>query len=224
MKIIRIIFLVMAVFFLNSCIGASADISIRADGSGRIALEYRISKMLESLGRQDGNEHRPIIPAGREDFERGVARIPGLTLRSFSSKEVRSTSGFGGANGGSDIVTKAVLEFRDTAALLSFLDITGSHASLVQGNEPHSAQMLRLVMLEPSARALNADMVSLLEEACAGYELKISLSVPKTASLTVTPPSVSAARVVSSGKKVSFAVEIGELLALSDGLALEIVW
>ena len=208
--------IVIAVVVLNSCIGASADISIRADGSGRIALEYRISKALESLGRQDGSERRPIIPAGKEDFERGLARVSGLTLRSFSSKEVRST------NDGRDILIKAVLDFTDPGALLSFLDITGSHASLVQNNtEP--ANLLRLVLLEPSADVLNADLVSLLREVYAGYEIRISLSVPKSASLEVSPPSA-AARTVSGGKKVSFAIEIGELLTLTEGLVLEINW
>ena len=56
MKTHVVLFLCLAAIGLNSCLGASADITIRSDGSGRIALEYRVSQMLESLGRLDGNE------------------------------------------------------------------------------------------------------------------------------------------------------------------------
>jgi len=213
-KIAKLLILGIAVIAMNSCIGVSADISINANGSGRITLEYRLSQMLESLGRLDGNERKPIIPVGREDFERGVARIPGLSLRSFSSKEAR------GADGGRDTVIKAALDFSDTAALLAFLDITGSHVS----HAGDSGNSLRLVLLEPASQALNADLVSLLQEAYAGYELRISLSAPKTATLAVSPPSVKTAQLVSQGKKVTFAIDIGDLLTLTDGLALEIAW
>ena len=214
MKIIKLLIIGIAVIAMNSCIGVSADISINADGSGKIVLEYRLSRMLESLGRLDGNERKPIIPVGREDFERGVARIPGLSLKSFSSKEAR------GADGGRDTVVKAALDFSDTAALLAFLDITGSHVSHAGDN----GNSLRLVFLEPASQALNADLVSLLQEAYSGYELRISLSAPKTATLAVSPPSVKTSQLVSQGKKVTFAIDIGDLLTLPDGLALEIAW
>ena len=216
MKVITICILVFAVIGLNSCVGVSADISIRADGSGRIALEYRLSRVLESTGRLDGNERWPIIPVGRADFERGLARIPDLRLRSFSSKEVR------GVNGGTDLVVRAVLEFKSTAALLAFLDITGGHASLSRDN---GKNLLRLTLLDPSPYAGNdADLISLLREISAGYEMHIGLTAPGNAGLAVVPPSVSAARLVSQGRNVSFTIGMGELLDLTGGLALEIAW
>ena len=214
-----------ALLSLNSCLGVQADITIRADGSGSIALEYRVSQMLESIGRLDGNERWPAIPVGRVDFERTAARIPGLRLSSFSTKEVRNAAG-----GGSDLVTKVVLEFKDTAALLAFLDSAGAHASLVQdtGKLPNAANVLRLVLLEPAAgldqAVNNADLRSLLREISAGYEIGFSFSLPKTAVLSVIPPSVPALRTTAQGKKVSFAIDAGELIDLEDGLAIEIVW
>jgi len=171
-----------ALTLMNSCLGVSAEISIRADGSGTIALEYRVSQMLESLGRLDGNEKWPAIPVGKADFERSLARIPGLRLSSFSSKDVPHLSG------GRDLLTKVTLEFKNTAALLAFLDSTGSRASLVQ--ETRNAQtvnVLRLVLLDPPDANVNTDLLSLLRE-------------------------------------VSFAIGIGELLELNEGMALEIVW
>jgi hypothetical protein len=214
----RLVFLCLlcaVLFLVNSCLGASASIVMRSDGSGKITLEYRVSQMLESMGRLDGNERWPAIPVGKADFQRSMARIPGLRLASFSSKEVRNkTSGSG------DLVTKAVVEFKNTAALLSFLDSTGSHASLVQDN---GKNVLRLVLLDPASAVTDGDLLSLLKEISAGYQISFGLSAPKDASLIVTPP-VPSARLVPQGKKVSFAIDVGELLTLENGLVIEISW
>jgi len=208
-----------ALILMNSCLGVTADISIRADGSGKITLEYRVSQMLESLGRLDGNEYWPAIPVGKADFERSLARIPGLRLSSFSVKDVPHSSG------GRDLLTKAALEFKDTAALLAFLDSTGSRASLVQETRNvRTVNVLRLVLLDRSDASVNADLISLLRDVSAGYEFSISVNAPKNAAISITPSSVSAARTASRGKKVSFTIGMGDLLELNEGLALEIVW
>jgi hypothetical protein len=209
-----------AVLTLNSCLGVQADISIRPDGSGRIVLEYRVSQMLESIGRLDGNERWPAIPVGRTDFERSIARIPGLRLVSFSAQDVRRTSETqrtSGAAGSHDLVTTATVEFANTAALVAFLDYTGNRATIVQNNA------LRLVLLESAANAANAELLSLLREVSEGYSVGISLSAPGNASLAVLPQTA-AARVVPMGRKVSFAIDMGDLMGLENGLALEINW
>jgi len=60
----------------NSCIGLSLDIQMRRNGSGRLLMEYRVSRMAEAIGRLDGNENWPIIPNGRADFERTLRGFP----------------------------------------------------------------------------------------------------------------------------------------------------
>ena len=212
---LKILSLCLAAVVLNSCLGVSADITINADGSGKIALEYRVSQALESIGRLDGNEKMPAIPAGRTDFERTVSRIPGLKLSQYSSKNVHT------ASGGSDLVTSAALDFKDTTALLAFLDSTGSGATLVQEGQ---GSLLRLNLLDPSDGISNPDLLSLLREVSNGYEFGITLNLPRNAVITTIPASVPAAKLVSSVKKVSFSIGMGELLNLKDGLALEIRW
>jgi hypothetical protein len=203
------------VLLTTSCLGASADIVIRADGSGTIALEYRVSQMLESLGRLDGNERWPAIPVGKADFERSVARLPGLRLSSFSVKEAPN------ALGGKDLVTTVKLDFKDTTALLSFLDSAGGRASFIQEN---GQSTLRFVLSDPKADAIDADLLSLIREVSAGYDISVSFTAPQEAALSVIPPHVSAARIVPQGKKVSFAIGTGELVGVRDGLAIEIRW
>jgi len=197
---------------LSSCIGVSADITIKADGSGTAALEYRVSQELESLGRLDGNENSPAVPAGKIDFERTAARIPGLKLTEFSSKEKRSGSG------GADLVTNVTLAFKDTDALLAFL---GAGAALVE--ESGGGKLLRLRLFDPRDIDSN-DLPALLREFSAGYELSFSFSLPKNAVLSTVPASVPAAKLVSGGKKVSFSIGMSDLLTLKDGITLEIRW
>ena len=220
MKKILVYLCCASLALITSCLGVSADMVMRANGSGKITLEYRVSQMLESIGRMDGNERWPAIPVGRTDFERSLARIPGLRLTSFSSKKAANTLGdirFGSG----DLVTKVTLEFKEPAALLAFWDSTGSRASLVQEGGKNT---LRLVLLDPSTDTLDADLLSLLKEVSAGYEISLSFTAPKNASLSIIPPSVTAARFVPQGKKVSFVIGMGELVGMKDGLAIEIRW
>jgi len=212
---VKILLLCLSAVVLNSCLGVSAFITIKADGSGNIALEYRVSQALESMGRLDGNEARPAVPVGRADFERSVSRIPGLRLSKYSSKDLRS------ASGGGDLVTSVVLDFKDTAALLAFLDSTGSRAALVQEG---TGQLLRLTLLEPSGGITNPDLLALLREISGGYEFNISFTLPKNADIKMIPETVPAAKLETGGKKVSFSIGMGELLSLKDGVGLEIWW
>ena len=199
---------------MSSCVGVSIDILANADGSGKINLEYRVSHMLESMGRLDGNARWPAIPVGKADFERTLARIPGMSLGSFASKEVN-------AAGGKELVTRVTLNYRDTAALLAFLDFAGSRAALVQKD---GASMLRLILRDSSADITDTDLLALMREVFAGYGMQLTFSAPKSASLSVVPPSVASARLTPHGRKVSFAMDMGELLCMHEDLALEIAW
>jgi len=204
----------LGAFVLSSCLGVSADITINADGSGKIYLEYSVSQALESLGRLDGNESRPSVPAGKIDFDRTVARIPGLRLSGYSSKDIRN------ASGGTDLVTNATLDFTGTDALLAFLDSSGSRATL---NQDNTGSLLSLVIIEPSKSISDPDLLSLFREVSKGYDFNISLNLPRNAN-TRTIPSVPSAKLVSNGKKVSFSISMGELVSMNEGLVLEIRW
>jgi hypothetical protein len=212
------ILLVIVLLSLASCFGVSADISVREDGSGKIALEYRVSRLAEALGKLDGNSRWQTVPVGRADFERTVARLPGMRLISFSARETPS----GGAANGGDIINKAELEFKDLESLLAFLDASGKRAVFVRENGGNRLSLT--LMAARSAEAVDHDLLTLLREVSRGYELRLSFSAPGTASLSVTPGTVPAARIVSPGKQVSFSIETGELLGVEEGLTVEIIW
>lgn len=201
---------------LCSCIGVSADISVRANGSGKIFLEYRVSQMAESLGRLDGNERWQTVPLGRPDFERTLDRIPGMRLTSFSTK-----------NQGNDIINRVGMEFKTIDALLAFLDYSGTCASFKQEN---GGNRLFLELVSGGAANVDGDLLALLREVSGGYQVRISFTAPGGALLALAtgaenkPYNGTAARLVPQGKKVSLSIETGELLSLPEGLGVEITW
>jgi len=193
--------------FLGSCFGMSMDITMYAEGSGKIVLEYRVSKALEALGRLDGNQKWPSIPVGKADFERSISRMTDLKLLSLTEK-----------NDLSDLVTSVELEFNNPQALITFLNGSGSSASLSAEN---GLNRLLLALWEAPAEPVNADLLSLLQEISAGYRFSFSFTAPKAASLRT---SVNIDETVTNGKKVSFQADTGSILTHNNSLILEISW
>lgn len=207
--------LIAVMLLLSSCIGVQADISLHPDGSGTMVLEYRVSRMVESLGKLDGNERWPPVPLGKADFERTQERVPGLRLVSFSTKE-----------DGKDRYHHIKMEFADPGVLVRFLDATGQGASLVQEQGKYR---LTLTFTEGMDKA-DPDLLALVEAVSAGYSLQMNLSFPGEGSLKVydregssldTLPGMT---LVPQGKQVSFMAPLGTVLTHNRGLSMEIGW
>ena len=211
------VWFVVMPLLLCSCFGVKADISIRADGSGKLALEYRVSQMVEALGRLDGNERWQTIPLGRADFERSMARLPMLRLSSFSTTQDNR-----------DIINRAELEFRNIEDLLAFLDPSGAGKYGTFSRE-NGTSRLTLILAE-SQPDIDPDLLSLVKEISAGYSLSFSLSAAGIAELFLTDSEGNAAALpdsvslVSRGRNVSVSIDTGEIFALADGMSLEFTW
>jgi hypothetical protein len=209
--------LLCVVLVFSSCVGASMEIVVRRDGSGTIALEYRLSRELESLGKLDGNQNWPAVPVGKADFERSAARIEGLSLRSFSEKTTAA-----------DTLYQARLDFASLEALVRFLDDTGRSASLSgEGGENRLA-----LSFNNSAGLLEADekLLELLASSFEGYALDFGITLPRPPELRVadgrgalleSPP---AGTTRLQGNRVSFSAPMADLLSAPEPARLEIVW
>jgi len=196
-------------------VGIKADIAVQRSGGGTIALAYRISRMVESMGKMDGNERWLPLPVGRPDLERTVARIDGLSLRSFSSKQDEQ-----------DVSVDAVLDFTDLQALVSFLDSTGRSALLETSN---GQQSLTLRIAEGGG-TLDADLERLVRTMFSGYALELNFSFPENPTISFldnkkavveTPPAV-VARIVQN--RALFTSAMPDLLAIKDPVVLKISW
>ncbi|MCL1955467.1 MAG: hypothetical protein FWF61_06040 [Brevinematales bacterium] len=195
----------------NSCIGLSMDIQMRKDGSGKISMEYRVSKKAEAIGKFDGNENWPIVPVGRADFERSIARIPDIRIASFSSSERQP-----------DVITDVTLEFDNPQALLKFLDPSGTKAHYNEGR-------LDITLLEADLK-YDTDLLDLVRQVSAGYSFTVSFSADSNSTMTITdgtgkeikPPADS--QFVQSGKKVSWSTRISEIFNFTNGLVVNFNW
>jgi hypothetical protein len=210
MKKKALIKLLPFLFLLSSCLGLSTDIQMNRNGSGRITMEYRLSVTAESIGRLDGNERWPIIPVGRADWERSIQRLDGIKLVSFSSRE-RSN----------DIITRVILDYENTSALINLLG--RDKASFSQGR-------LDYILIKPLSEEIDADLLELMRQASSGYKFSISFTADSNCVLVLTDgtlkgiPAPSGCEIVSSGRKVSFSIDIGELFTLTGGFGISIRW
>ena len=191
------------------------DITLNSNGSGNIALEYHISKSLDSLGKLDGNERWNTIPAGRADFERSLNRLPEMKLLSFSSKENEK-----------DLIIAAKMEFKTIQGLLDFLDAGGRRSSF-SGNEKSGRITLTLAK---AAEGKSPALYKLLEEISESYSVRMAMSFPAGGNLAVTDGQgralapVPGTEVQASGKKVFFSFPLYEVLSSTDGINVEFSW
>ncbi|MDR1129014.1 MAG: hypothetical protein LBL20_06855 [Treponema sp.] len=216
-RFIKNIAALLLVFFFGSCIGVSADITIRKNGSGFITLEYRISGELESLGKLDGNARWLPVPTGRADFERTVGRIPSMRIASFSTRRQ-----------GGDIVNRARLDFGDTGALLKFFDALGTGAGLASEN---GGKLLSLDFGggEGAADPLLAELAS---EAAAAYSLELRFNTGAEGEVFLVgqdglkreTESLPPGWVVRSGRKAVFSAPMGDLLTAAEPVRLRVRW
>jgi hypothetical protein len=209
-----VIFLIPCVLLLNSCIGIKADISIRKNGSGVIKLEYQVSRIVQSLGALDGNENWQTVPVGRADFDRTLARLPGLRLKSFSEKRTDR-----------DLINRVEIEFDKIESLLPFLDAGGN----ARFSSDQGKNRLSLIVSEAYAER-DPGLAALVQEVSEDYQVEISFSAPQGAELYLTDgqgkpaEKTAGAKILSPGKKVSLAISTAELLAAKDGLGILVSW
>jgi hypothetical protein len=210
----KILFAALLPFLLGSCIGVNAGIVLNRNGSGTIALEYIVSKSLDSLGRLDGNERWNTIPVGRADFERTIERLPEMRLLSFSSGEDEK-----------NIRINAKLEFSTLNGLVSFLDASGRRSVL--SGDARSGR-LALILNEGSAPG-NSSLNSLIAAVTETYSVRISMTFPGEGRLIVTDLEGSAfatpeSRIIPSGKTVSCFFPLYDVLSSPGGVKAEFQW
>ena len=215
----KAIFPLLFLFMLNSCLGINADIVFNRNGSGTIALEYHISKSLDSLGKTDGNERWNTIPAGRADFERTLDRLPEIKLLSFSSKEDEK-----------NLIIAVKMEFANLQGLLSFLDASGRRSSL--SGDASSGNLV--LTLNEGSKNKNTGQGSppdkLIADIFESYSVRMSMTFPDEGSLNITdnqgnPLNTGAGSEFNTrGKRVSFSFPLYEVLSSSEGINVVFSW
>jgi len=215
MKILPVIFPLAFMIVLSSCFGVDADITLNANGSGTINLEYRVSQSLDALGRLDGNERWNTIPVGRADFERTVDRLPDIRLLSFSSRQDAR-----------DIIISARMEFSSIQGLLAFLDAGGRRSSF-SGNAGSGRMAFTL---SEGAAVSNPELARLIAGISEGYAVRMSMTFPGEGSLVVSDnqgrplTAIPGSEIQAAGRRVSGFFPLYEVLTAANGITVEFRW
>jgi len=217
-RAIRLTSIFILLLTFNSCIGLSLSIQMNKDGSGRLTMEYRISKMINNLGALDGNESMPSIPLGKADWERTIDRIPGAKLASYSSVEEKQ-----------DTVIKTVIDYKDDQSLILLLDSFEEKTSITRQGQ---SGKMEIILLDDSINdsTYDKDIMDLMRVFMDGYNFSVSLSGPGNSTLAVIDgagkviPAQSSAKTVLSGKLVSYSIAIMDLMDIKNGLGLRFAW
>jgi hypothetical protein len=194
-----------------SCVGADSRISFNKDGSGTVKIEYRLSGELENLGKLDGNDNAPPLPAGGKDLERTAARIEGLRLLSQSS-----------IMEGKDRILRARLAFSSPRALERFFDASGQYF-----RADFSGRRVSLVF--PAAVEMSPEFKELAAGALEGYEFFLAFSMPQPVRVNWTGENGEAAGQVPGtcsvkGSTVEYRTSMADILFLDSGIRLDIEW
>ena len=209
-----IVFLLLFSIFLNSCLGISMDITMNKNGSGIIAIEYKVSRTLETLGRLDGNEKWNTVPVGKADIERTIERLPGVRLISFNSREDKT-----------DMITDIKMEFSTPSDLMAFLDAPG-RISAISGDGNSGKLFLRL---SDSEAIKNPGLKDLIEDISKNYAVRIGMTFHDQGQLSLSDNfgndiTIPGSEIVSMGKTVSFSIPLYEILSSTDGICAEFKW
>ena len=86
-RISQILLATVCIVVCVSCIGLTSEIQINENGSGRMELSYRVSRLIAHMGTVDEGDKFFPVPITREDFETTVAQIEGLSLQSYNMNE-----------------------------------------------------------------------------------------------------------------------------------------
>jgi len=209
-------FIIFISILFNSCFGLKIDIQMNRNGSGKLTLEYRISETLTNIGNYEGNEHLPVIPAGRADWQRTISRIEGARLASFSSSQK-----------GQDTVTTVIINFANPQALLAVLDPALKKSDITIDN---NSGVFNLILNEAISKEYDKNLMDLARSAFADYNFSITFNGPANSTLLITdgngnPTSPSVAlNVVLSGRKVSLSIGVMDLIEVDGGLGIQVNW
>ena len=190
------------------------DISMNRNGSGMVTINYRISRVLESLGRLDGNEDWNTVPVGKADFERTIERLPGVKLLSFASKEDDINT-----------VIDVKLEFSSPGDLIAFLDASGQKADF--SGDGNSGRMV--FSLSDSNGIKNSGLQKLIADITENCTVRIGMTFHDQAELSLLDNSgktktIPGSEIHSPGKTVSLLIPLFEILSAEGGIKAEFRW
>jgi hypothetical protein len=184
----------------SSCIGIDSRVSIAANGSVSLTLDYKVSLAADELGRLDANTAYLPLPVGRADLELAASRAGGQ-LSSWSRSDAAD-----------NFTIKAALSFPSVSAFASFMDPTGQDAVY---SEQGTRKTLSL-RLGPGAPPADAELAGFVRQAFADYRVSLSFQLPAAIAEN--------SGFTLEGRTARFEMPAAELYTSATPIALRLSW
>lgn len=194
-------------FCFISCIGIEASTKIDSKGAGTFSVEYQIAKDFVDFGSEESTPSLPFA-LSREDIERGLQDIEGVSLKSYSKTK--------NAN---NMIISFTLDFDSPENLVKYLDPTNSFARFNKENGIYSLKFSFGDEIPP----LDPDMKKYISEQFASYRFFLTIETAKS------PPEVfiqdgSFISKTTSGEKAILECAMADLLTVSTSPQIDIFW
>jgi hypothetical protein len=201
----KIAVLCAASLFLCSCIGIDSRLTVRNNGSGTLALTYRVSQLIANLGISSSDKGAVPLPLSKADFERSLESSNGkVKLTRFSRAENEK-----------DITVSAELSF-DSLEALSQVDAFRSQ-DLKIGTDGSIRTFSELIARAP-ARPVSDDSLRMIDAFFTGYDLTFTIEAPQ-------PIKVNSLGSLSEDKKtLTYSTTIKDLVRAKSDVILSIGW
>ncbi|MDR2589055.1 MAG: hypothetical protein LBC67_06470 [Spirochaetales bacterium] len=195
-----------AVLLLASCINVQSKITLAANGSGSIELEYTVSAFALTWETQEGKEQILPLPITEEDFRRAVSAVPGLSLRSWSASPEPQPPGADG------LLVRAVLDFSSIEALGRFASRSGAAYRLTrEGGRTIFEQTL-------AAGEAAVDAADFINAFFKNNVLSFSVTAPSNIRAAVPPGAK------FSGREAAVSFPLPQLLQSREPLVFRVEW
>ncbi len=187
---------------LTSCIAIETSIQIDEDGSGTAAVSYSVSKLVMELGQLGDDDSFSPLPVSEADFLATAAMIPGMEVRSVSTREDETA-----------VYIESEFGFASTEALSAFFSPGTDHGPSLtrEGDET----VFRYTLFT-AAEEISVKSMKMVESFFAEDEIILRLRAPSDIT------SVSIGRV--EGNTAVYSAAIPDIFSENEDILWEVRW
>lgn len=200
----RIILVSLCAAALCSCVGVESHLTIGNNGSGTLALDYRVPREMAVYGRADGANLSVPLPVDRADFQRALEGIPGVRLKRYSRRENED-----------HVAIHALVAFRNLADLARVPALRGAGLAFTASGGTRT--LTQVVAGSPQAAPTPESLV-LIDALSAGSAFTVVLTTP-------TPMTMGAAGTLSADRRtLTWTGTLGDLARRTGSVVLTATW
>jgi hypothetical protein len=196
---------ILAAAVLSSCVGIDSRLTIRANGSGTLALTYRVSQLVVNLGNPvDGKSVVPL-PLSRADFERSLAATQGkVRLTRFDRSEDQK-----------DVTVRAELSFDSLNALAQ---VDAFQSAQIRSSADGGAHSFSELIAKAPKEPLTDDSLRMVDAFFGGYDLTFTVEAPQ-------PITANSLGTLSADNRIlTYKTTVGDIVRTKNDIVLSMSW